>query len=465
MKPVIAIIGRPNVGKSTLFNRLTMSRDALVADYPGLTRDRIYGQCKIGPRPAVVIDTGGFSEQRDELTTLVCAQSLQAAAEADAIIFMVDAKAGLAKEDFSLAERLRRLDKPVYLAVNKTEGNEAETAVTDFYQLGLGQPIAISSARGDRVAELMETVAASLPAAPTEDPAAGGDNSIRLAVIGRPNVGKSTLVNRMLGEDRMVVCDLPGTTRDCVFIPFQRHGRHYTLIDTAGVRRRSKIAAAIEKFSVIKTLQAIDQANVVVVVIDANERITDQDSTLLGMVLQSGRSLILAVNKWDGLESAHKAWIQKEIERKLKFVKFAAIHFISALHGSGVGDMFQSINKAYDAAFADINTSTLTRILEEAASAHPPPVIRGRRIKLKYAHLGGQNPPRIIIHGNQIESVPDSYKRYIERYIRKCLNLQGTPVKIEFKQGDNPFAERKNKLTRRQITKRQRLLKYIRHKH
>jgi GTP-binding protein len=462
MKPIIAIVGRPNVGKSSLFNKLTRSRDALVADEPGLTRDRLYGTGTIDHREYVLIDTGGLVDEKGGITERVSQQSLQAAREADGILFVVDGREGLSSLDEDIAGHLRCLEKPIVVAVNKAEGLQPDSAVSEFFKLGLGTPQAISCAHNHGLYSLVDTLLDALPHAP-ETPAEE-ESGPKIAVIGRPNVGKSTLVNRMLGEERVIVFDQPGTTRDSIVIPFERDQQPYTLIDTAGVRRRARVSDRIEKFSVIKTLQAIEKANVVIVVIDASESVTEQDASLLGMVLENGRALIIAVNKWDGLDPDHKQFIKNEVDRRLHFIDFARIHFISALHGSGVGELFQSIDEAYHSAFVKVPTAALNVILEAAVRAYPPPVVNGRRIKLRYAHLGGHNPPKILIHGNQTDAVPASYSRYLERQFRTRLRLAGTPLRIEFRQTENPYEGKKNRLTPRQVEKRKRLMRYAKNK-
>lgn len=461
MLPVIALVGRPNVGKSTLFNQLTRSRDALVADQPGLTRDRKYGVGKLGDRPYVVVDTGGLSG--DEGVDALMDRQVQAAIdEADHILFLLDAKAGCSAADEWIAERLRRTGKLVTPVVNKSESLAPDMAGAEFHALGMGEPIPIAAAHGRGVRALIDGVLQTLPE--SQEQASGTEPGIQIAVVGRPNVGKSTLVNRLLGEERVVAFDQPGTTRDSIFIPFTRDDRPYTLIDTAGVRRRARVHEAIEKFSIIKTLQAIEQANVVLLVLDAQQEIGEQDATLAGHILESGRALVIAVNKWDGLEPDQREWIKRELDRRLPFLEFAETRFISALHGSGVGELFQVIERAYANATRKLATPELTRILERAVQEHQPPLVKGRRIKLRYAHQGGQNPPIIVIHGNQTESVPDSYKRYLIGRFRKVLRLAGTPIRLEFRSGDNPYAGRKNVLTERQIRKRQRLKKFTQRK-
>lgn len=457
MKPVVALVGRPNVGKSTLFNRLTKSRDALVANLPGLTRDRQYGEAVIAERSFIVIDTGGITGETEEgIDAPMASQSMQAIEEATIVLFLVDGRAGLMPADENIAKQLRQLNKRTHLVVNKTDGVDTDVALGDFFRLGLGEPLPIAAAHGRGVTQLVEHI---LP--DTEEFAEPEENKgIRIGIIGRPNVGKSTLVNRMLGEERVVVYDMPGTTRDSVYIPYERHGKPYTLIDTAGVRRKGKVKETVEKFSVIKTLQAIADANVVVMVFDAREGLVDQDLHLLGYALEAGRAIVIALNKWDGMDEKEKRRVKSELERRLTFVNFAKIHFISALHGTGVGHLYESVERAYKSAMIRPSASKLTHILEDAVADHGPPLIRGRRIKLRYAHMGGNNPPVIVIHGNQTSEVPGSYQRYLENTFRKILKLQGTPIKIEFKTGDNPFAGRRNKLTQRQVQKKQRLMKH-----
>jgi GTP-binding protein len=440
MLPVIALMGRPNVGKSTLFNCLTRSRDALVSDYPGLTRDRQYGMGKLDGTTYVVMDTGGLADEPEGLSGLVTRQAWQAAEEADAILFLVDGRAGLTSSDEELAVRLRRLGKPLYLVINKTEHLNANTVKADFYRLGLGEPVTISASHRRGVTELMQQVLKAFPVQEELEDAATADDSIRLAIVGRPNVGKSTLVNRLLGEERVVAHDMPGTTRDSIAIPFAKDGQAYTLIDTAGVRRRSRVGEGIEKFSVIKTLQAIEKAHVVVLMMDAREGIVEQDATLLGLVLDSGRGLVMAVNKWDHLDADTRQSVRRNLNRKLDFLDFAKFHFISALHGSGVMDILASVDKAFEAAFCKLSTPELTRILESAVHKHQPPLVRSRqRIKLRYAHQGGQNPPLIVIHGNRTEHVPAPYQRYLAHTFREALDLWGTPIRLVFKSGENPY--------------------------
>ena len=453
MKPVIALVGRPNVGKSTLFNKLTRSRDALVADHAGLTRDRIYGTAEIEGCTFILIDTGGLTEQADDMSGLMRLQAQIAIEEADTIFFLVDGRAGLTAADEDVATQLRNADKPVILVVNKAEGERPEMMAADFYSLGLGEPQVISATQNRGISSLIGQLRDITPNVVSQrndfDEEDDGDTSqvIRLAVMGRPNVGKSTLINRIMGEERVVAYDEPGTTRDSIHIPFEKDNREYILIDTAGVRRRSKVSEMLEKFSIVKTLQALEEANVVILVLDAHEGIVEQDLHLAGLIIESGRAVVIAVNKWDGLDKSEREWVATHVERRLPFLSFAKTHFISALHGSGVGLLFKSVNQGYDSAMAQLQTPRLTRVLEDAVAEHQPPLVRGRRIKFRYAHLGGKNPPRIIIHGNQTDSTPQSYRRYLENTFRDVLKLHGTPVMIEFKQSDNPFKGRKAKST------------------
>ena len=459
MLPVIALVGRPNVGKSTLFNVLTRSRDALVAPLPGLTRDRNYGYGKLGPIPYIVVDTGGLVAEAEGIEELMARQTIRAIEEANRVLFMVDSRQGRTPQDQFVAQMLRKMGKDVILVANKAEGLEPEHAGADFYQLGFGHPQTISAAHGDGMAALLERALEGFTVA--EGTGAFEDLGIKVAVIGRPNVGKSTLINRLLGEDRLIAFDQPGTTRDAVFVPFERNGQKYTLIDTAGVRRRARIEEAIEKFSVIKALQAVDSANVVIGVIDAHDTVAEQDATLFGMVAERGRALILAVNKWDGIPTDKRDEIRTGLDLRLPFLDFAPIHFISALHGSGVGDLVGAVNSAYAAAMKDLPTPELTRVLEMAMQQHQPPLIRGRRIKLRYAHQGGRNPPIIVVHGNQIQHIPDSYKRFLANVFRKQFKLDGTPVRMEFRSEENPFKGKRNPLTPRQVKSRKRLMQRV----
>ncbi len=440
MRPVFALVGRPNVGKSTLFNCLTGSRAALVSDFPGLTRDRHYGAGRLGGRPYIAIDTGGLSGEREGIDVLMAKQVMQAIDEADRVLFLVDARSGLTGADETIVQQLRATGKRMTLVVNKSEHMNPALAAGEFAALGIGDVHCIASAHGEGVVAMMRALFADLP--PDEAEAADAQEGVRIAVIGRPNVGKSTLVNRILGEERMLTFDAPGTTRDSIFVPFERDGKRYTLIDTAGVRRRSRVHETIEKFSIIKTLQAIEAAHVVLLVLDARQGIGEQDARLLGHAVESGRALVVAVNKWDGLDDDERNAIRSTLERKLSFIDYATVHYISALHGSGVGHLFESIDIAHAAAGKALSTPMLTRLLHAAVERHAPPLVRGRRIKLRYAHQGGHYPPIIVIHGNQTESTPDSYRRYLEGVFREALDLAGTPIRIEFKTAVNPYKGR-----------------------
>ncbi|SER05899.1 GTP-binding protein [Amphritea atlantica] len=454
MLPVIALVGRPNVGKSTLFNRLTKSRDALVADYSGLTRDRKYGEGRLGDRDYIVVDTGGISGDEAGIDYKMAEQSLLAIDEADIVLFLVDGRAGLNPADEMIADHLRRSEKECYLIVNKTDGLDPEVAMADFHGLGLSEPLPIAASHGRGVTQLVEYVLAELPLRDEAEEEEERQRQKKIAIIGRPNVGKSTLVNRILGEDRVVVFDQAGTTRDSIYIPFERDEEAYTLIDTAGIRRRKNVTEAVEKFSIIKTLRAINDANVVVLVIDAREGVSEQDLHLLGYVLDAGRSLVIAVNKWDGMSGDEKEAVREQLRRRLEFVSFARMHFISALHGSGVGNLFASVDEAYGFAMAKWATNKLTRLLEDIVADHQPPMVNGNRIKLRYAHQGGSNPPIIVIHGNQTRSLPGSYKRYLENKFTSVLGIKGTPLRFEFKSSENPFKDKKNELTKRQVMKK-----------
>ncbi|KXI22870.1 ribosome biogenesis GTPase Der [Photobacterium sanguinicancri] len=490
MIPVVALVGRPNVGKSTLFNRLTRTRDALVADFPGLTRDRKYGRAQLEEHEFIVIDTGGIDGTEEGVETKMAEQSLAAIEEADVVLFMVDGRAGLTSSDEAIAAHLRSREKPTFLVVNKIDGIDGDSACADFWKLGVDAMYQIAAAQNRGVTALMERALAPF-AESLKETTEGEDGElidltdlntveeienanlseedaeaaykrlqeqpIKMAIIGRPNVGKSTLTNRILGEERVVVYDMPGTTRDSIYIPMERDGQEYVLIDTAGVRRRKNMSMAVEKFSVIQTLKAIEDANVVLLIIDARENISDQDLSLLGFALNSGRSLVIAVNKWDGLDNDVKDRVKSELDRRLGFVDFARIHFISALHGTGVGHLYESVIEAYQSATKRISTSMLTRIMQMAQDDHQPPMIRGRRVKLKYAHAGGYNPPIVVIHGNQVNELPGSYKRYLMNYYRKSLELMGTPIRILFQSSDNPFEGKTQKLTISQERQRKRL--------
>jgi len=483
MLPVIALVGRPNVGKSTLFNRLTRTRDALVADFPGLTRDRKYGQAKLDEDEFIVIDTGGITGDDEGLDAVMAEQSLLAIDEADAVLFLVDARVGMMVADQAIAEHLRKQEKKVFIVANKTDGIDADSACAEFYGLGLGEVYHIAAAHGKGVRQMIDTALDGFFDAPVE--AAEEDNEfdesdvfvddeekllaeqerlaalpIKLAIIGKPNVGKSTLTNRILGEERVVVYDQAGTTRDSIYIPMSREDREYILIDTAGVRKRKKVNETVEKFSVIKTLKAIEDCNTVLLVIDARDGIAEQDLCLLGYTLNAGRSLVIAVNKWDGMTDYDKERVKSELDRRLGFIDFAKIHFISALHGTGVGHLYESVEEAYDSSTKRISTSMLTRIMTMATDDHNPPMVQNRRVKLRYAHAGGYNPPLIVIHGNQVKKLPDSYKRYLMNYFRRSLQIMGTPIRIEFREGSNPFEGRRQKLTPNQLHKRKRMMNH-----
>ncbi len=461
LKPVIALVGRPNVGKSTLFNRLTRSRDALVADQPGLTRDRKYGEGKLGRSGYIVIDTGGLTDEREAIDNAMAVQSWQAVEEATIVLLMVDGRDGLLPGDQQIATRLRQLGKTIHLVVNKVDGMNEEMVMAEFYRLGFENTFAIAAEHGRGVTSMINQLLDELNVAEQTDEEETQPPGIKVAVVGRPNVGKSTLVNRILGEERVVTFDMPFTTRDSIYLPFKRDDQDYVLIDTAGIRRRGRIDQAIEKFSVIKALQAIEDAHVVLMLLDAQEGVTEQDASLIGFIGETGRALVIAINKWDGLSQDQREKVNRELDLKLRFINYARIHYISALHGSGVGNLFDSIQEAHSSAFAEFATPRLNRMLETLVSENPPPLVKGRRIKLRYVHQGGKNPPIMIIHGNQTGAVPDSYKRYLINAFRKQLRLQGTPLRIEFKTGENPFKGRKNKLTDRQIAKRKRLVRHV----
>ncbi len=490
MLPVIALVGRPNVGKSTLFNRITRTRNAIVANYAGLTRDRQYGEAAFEQHRFIVVDTGGLGEEEHGIDNAMANQSLTAIEEADIVLFLVDCRTGLTGGDELIARHLREHHKKTFLVVNKSDGLDPDVATSEFFALGFTEVHPVAAVHGRGVNQLLEQVVAELfPVAaggtecadegecdefPEDDDFvdAEGDEghedrvpekpqSIKMAIVGRPNVGKSTLVNRMLGEDRVVVFDLPGTTRDSIYIDYERQGEHYTIIDTAGIRKRKNIKEAIEKFSIVKTLQSIEDANVVILVMDAQEGIVEQDLHLLGHVIEKGRALVVAINKWDGLDEEQRNEVKRTLDRRMQFIKFATVHFISALHGSGVGNLYDSVKKAYAAATRKLSTPFLTRILEDAVATHQPPLVNGRRIKLRYAHAGGQNPPIIIIHGNQVDKVPEHYRRYLENVYREALQMSGTPLRIEFRSGENPYEGKRNTLTPRQIQKRKRLTRHI----
>lgn len=440
MLPTLVLVGRPNVGKSTLFNRLTRSRDALVADLPGLTRDRHYGRGIGGDKPFLVVDTGGFEPTADSgILKEMAKQTLLAIDEADVIVFMVDGRQGVTPQDKLIADRLRKSRQPVLLVVNKTEGMQRAIVSAEFYELGLGDPLSISSAHGEGVRDLLELALQPFPMPEAEEESV--QQAPKVAIVGRPNVGKSTLVNALLGEERVIAFDQPGTTRDSIHLDLERNGKHYVLIDTAGVRKRGKILEAIEKFSVIKTIQAIEEANVAILVVDAKEGITEQDAHVAAYILDSGRALVVAINKWDGLEQDQREWIKREIGRKLQFLDFAEFHYISALRKKGLSELFKSVDIAYKAAMAKLPTPQLTRVLADAVAQHQPPVSRGVRPKMRYAHQGGSNPPVVVVHGNHVEGIKDSYTRFLEKTFRKVFQLSGTPLRVQYKQGENPYAE------------------------
>lgn len=501
MQPlVIALVGRPNVGKSTLFNVLTGTRDALVIDMPGVTRDRQYGEAQFDGQKFILIDTGGLTEERAGIEDPMYSQAWQAVEEADILFFLVDARVGFLPEDRTIAERLRKSNKPCYLIANKTDGLDPDVALAELYEAGLGAPLPIAASQRRGVRQLMSHVideynvpddGRTQRSAPTEPQSldtslresdsdrgnlSGGLDSrlhgndtaqetqnIKIALVGRPNVGKSTLTNRLLGEDRVIVYDMPGTTRDSIYIPFERHGKHYTVIDTAGVRKKGRVHETVEKFSIVKTLKAIDDANIVVILLDAQEALTEQDLHLIGFSQEAGRGLVIAFNKWDGLTQDERDSIKEQMERRLGFIaSYVDIHFISALHGTGVGHLFKSIHQAYDSAMQSLSTPKLTRILEDAIATHQPPTVSGRRVKLKYAHAGGHNPPLIVIHGNMVEKLPGSYQQYLVNQFRTALKLRGTPIRIVLKDSDNPYegkAQKKRELTTRQVAKKRRARK------
>lgn len=458
MIPIIALIGRPNVGKSTLFNRMTRTQSALVADFPGLTRDRQYGDVTYDDKTFMVVDTGGVGVEDAAVDALMSKQSTLALEEADIIFFLVDGRAGLTPIDHDIATRLRKLSKPIFLVVNKIDGLDEDVACGDFQSLRLGPLYAISASHGRGMSALLEAATDRFFVSEEVNETSSSD-AVSVAFVGRPNVGKSTLINRVLGEERVVVYDLPGTTRDSITIPFERDGHKYRLIDTAGIRRRSRVDEKIEKFSIIKTLQSIRSSQVCLLLLDAKEGLTEQDMHLLGFIIEAGKALVVVVNKWDGLDEEHKEQVRSTLERRLQFTNFAKTRFISALHGTGVGLLFKDILDAYASATQVLSTPKLTRLLNDLSTQHPPPLVNGRRIKLRYAHSGGHNPPIIVIHGNQVAALPDTYKRYLSKGFTEQLGLVGTPVKLEFKGNVNPFKEKKNQLTDRQVKRRQRLIK------
>jgi GTP-binding protein len=464
-KPVVSLVGRPNVGKSTLFNRLTRSRAALVADYAGLTRDRHYGEGRLGDVPFLVVDTGGFEPvTKTGILPHMAKQTEQAIAESDIVIFLVDARSGINAHDHDIARLLRKSGQKVVLCVNKAEGMRHGPAISEFHELGLGTPHAISAAHGDGVVQLIEDALVSFAPEPVPEPDPDADydfsneanlsedspsnapedeptHRIKLAIVGRPNVGKSTLINTLVGENRVIAYDMPGTTRDAIEIEFEREGKLYTLIDTAGLRKRGKVFEAVEKFSVIKTLQAIEACNVVLLMLDAQQEISDQDAHIAGFVLETGRALVVAINKWDGTTPEQRERIQRDFDRKLRFLSFAKVHHISAIRGQGINLVIKSVNSAHAAAFANLSTPKLTRILQEAVEQQPPPRKGIFRPKMRYAHQGGQNPPLVIVHGNALDNISDSYRRFLETRFRDAFELAGTPLRIEFKSSFNPYVD------------------------
>ena len=440
MKPTLALVGRPNVGKSTLFNRLTKTRAALVADMPGLTRDRHYGHGRLGKKPFLVVDTGGFEPTaKDGIVHEMARQAEAAIAEADVLLFIVDGRAGLTPQDLAIADRLRRSGRPLHLVVNKAEGMKRELVAAEFHELACGEPRVISAAHGDGVRELLDLVLEPYPEESDEDDEGRGP---RVAIAGRPNVGKSTLINTLLGEERVIAFDMPGTTRDAIEVPFERNGKHYTLIDTAGLRRKGRVFEAVEKFSVIKTLQAVEEANVVVLMVDASQDISDQDAHIAGFCIEAGRALVIAVNKWDAVDSYRKERVKEDVARKLNFLGFARVHYVSALAGQGIGSLLGSVDKAWSAAMVKLATPKITRVLLDAVQKQQPPRCGNTRPKLRYAHQGGSNPPIIVIHGNSLDQLPNSYTRYLEHTFMEAFRLQGTPLRIQYKTSKNPYAEK-----------------------
>ena len=458
MLPVIALVGRPNVGKSTLFNAMTRSRDALVADMPGVTRDRHYGVCRIGARPFVVVDTGGLSGVEEGLDALTAQQVRLAIDEAQVLVFVVDARDGLLPQDRHILDELRRSGKPIIAAVNKTDGLDEQDALAEFAGFGIAITLPLSAAHNRGTDDL---IAAALPLLPEDvhEELAPDDAGIRVAIVGRPNAGKSTLINRLLGEDRLIVSELAGTTRDPIRVPLERDGKRYTLIDTAGVRRKARVEEGIEKFSVIKTLQSMAAAQVVVVMIDARENLADQDLTLIGHAIDEGRALVIAVNKWDGMDTYQREQCQRALERRLVFVNWAKQVFISALHGSGLRELMRAIVRAHTSATRELGSSDLTRTLERAYEGYQPPLVRGHAPKLRFAHPGGSNPPTIVIHGSRTKHIAPAYRRYLENFFRQRYKLEGTPIRIDFRDGENPYAGKKNVLTEGQQRKRQRMVR------
>jgi GTP-binding protein len=459
--PVVALVGRPNVGKSTLFNALTRSRDALVADRPGVTRDRHYGVCRGDEGAFVVVDTGGLYGEGDELFELTREQAQAAIAEATVVVLVVDARDGLMPGDQRILDELRRADRPFILAINKCDGVDEQVAQAEFARLGVQPSITLAASHRHNIDRLLLELRARLPTVSEADDATDPDR-IRVAVIGRPNVGKSTLVNRLLGEERVIVSDVAGTTRDAIHVDLERDGKRYRLIDTAGVRRRARVEDAVEKFSIIKTLQALAQAQVVVVMLDASEGVTEQDVTVLAHALDAGCALVVAVNKWDGLDRYQRERCRSELDRKLDFVPWALRVFIAARHGSGLGELMKLVNRAWRATQWEASAGEVTKALEIAVATHQPPLVRGKAPKLRYAHLGGRHPTRVVIHGSRLTAVADSYKRYLENTFRKRFKLDGAPIRLEFREGENPYEGKRNVLTEKQVQKRRRLMRHVR---
>jgi GTPase len=461
MLPVVALVGRPNVGKSTLFNVLTRTRDALVHDLPGLTRDRHYGICHLGDREFVIVDTGGLTGEKEGIGALTARQAEMAIDEADVVCLVVDARDGALPQDRNVLAALRRQNKPLLLIINKVDGVDENIARGEFATFGFAEPVLTSSAHSRGVTELLESIMAQLPPVDPQDAdvVGGQDEGIRVAIVGRPNVGKSTLVNRLLGEERVVVSDVAGTTRDSIRVVLERDGKRYTLIDTAGIRRRARVEEAVEKFSVIKTLQSIAASHVAVLLLDAKEGVSEQDATLIGHVLDAGRALVIAANKWDGLSAYDREQCKTSLSRKLDFVPFSPPLFMSALHGSGIAELMRTIGRAHKSATREFGSSELTKALEAAYEGYQPPLVRGHAPKLRFAHPGGTNPPTIVIHGSRTKNIAEGYRRYLENFFRKRFKLEGTPVRIAFKESENPFAGRKNQLTEKQVRKRQRVIR------
>ena len=461
MLPLVALVGRPNVGKSTLFNALTSSRDALVHDEPGVTRDRNYGICRLGTRPFAIVDTGGIADEEEGLAGATARQSRTAAEEADLVLFVVDGREGASSLDDEILRWLRKAGRPTLLVVNKTDGLDRRTAISEFARYGIADAVGVSSAHRQGLDDLVDEVVERLPEVGSAETLDNDPERVRIAFVGRPNVGKSTLVNRILGEERMIASEVPGTTRDSIAVDLERDGRKYRLIDTAGIRRKSKVDEAVEKFSIIKTLQAIEQCQVAVIMLDATEGVTDQDASVLGAVLDAGRALVVAVNKWDGLTQYQREQTDGLLARKLSFVNWAEAVHISAKHGSGLRELFAAIHRAHTSATATFSTADVTRALEIAYTTNPPPAVRGHVSKMRFAHPGGENPPTFVVHGSRLKQLPESYRRYLENFFRKRFKLIGTPVRFIFREGENPYKDKKNVLTEGQIKKRQRMIRHV----